>query len=151
MSAQHNLVCLKIAIINVNESANPLIFGLLRLVLLLCLLLSLSAQAAGKVFTQQEFDALLGEGRTIVVHVHADWCGVCKAQDVEVNAAMNSSLFKDVVFFEVNFDNQYKVVKFFNSKTQSVLIIFKQGKEISRCVAVRDSVELQTFLQQALP
>ena len=33
------------------------------------------SQAAGKFYTQQEFDTLLAEGKTLVVHIHADWCG----------------------------------------------------------------------------
>ncbi len=124
---------------------------LIRMLALLCALMTLPASAAGKFYTQQEFDALNAEGRTIVVHVHADWCGTCKAQDVQVSAAMNSPEFRDVVFFEVNFDIQRKAVKFFNSKVQSVLIIFRQGREIDRTVAVRDPDALQVFLQQALP
>ena len=129
----------------------PLTRVLTLLILLLSLPSLLPAHAAGKFYTQQEFDTLHAEGKTIVVHVHADWCGVCKAQDVEVNAAMNSPAFKEVVFFEVNFDSQRKAVKFFNSRVQSVLIIFKQGKEIDRAVAIRDPADLQAFLRQALP
>ena len=133
----------------------PLTRFLTLLTLLLTLMLSppslLPAQAAGKFYTQQEFDTLNAEGKTIVVHVHADWCGICKAQDVEVNAAMRSPAFQEVVFFEVNFDSQRKAVKFFHSKAQSVLIIFKQGKEIDRTIGIRDPGELQTFLRQALP
>ena len=121
------------------------------LTILLCSQWVLPSHAAGKFYTQQEFEALNAEGKTIVIHVHAEWCGTCKAQDVEVNAAMNSSEFKNVEFFEVNFDSQRKAVKFFNSKVQSVLIIFKQGREIDRTFAVRDPGELQTFLRQALP
>lgn len=124
---------------------------LMPIVALLGLLISLPASAAGKFYTQEEFDVLNATGKTIVIHVHADWCGTCKAQDIQVNAAMNSSEFNDVVFFEVNFDIQRKAVKFFNSKVQSVLIIFKQGKEIDRTVAIRDPEALQTFLRQALP
>ena len=127
----------------------------MRIFLLMTALLSaflpLPAAAAGKFYTQQEFDTLNAEGKTIVIHVHAEWCGTCKAQDVQVNAAMNSPEFKEVVFFEVNFDSQRKAVKFFNSKVQSVLIIFKQGKEVDRTVAIRDPGALQAFLQQALP
>ena len=57
------------------------------------------SQAAGKFYTQQEFDTLLAEGKTLVVHIHADWCGTCKAQDIQINSAINSAEFKDVVFF----------------------------------------------------
>ena len=128
---------------------------LIRMISLMTALLSAflagPASAAGKFYTQQEFDTLNAEGKTIVIHVHAEWCGTCKAQDVQVNAAMNAPEFRDVVFFEVNFDSQRKAVKFFNSKVESVLIIFKQGKEIDRTVAIRDPGALQAFLQQALP
>jgi thiol-disulfide isomerase/thioredoxin len=117
-------------------------------VLILCI--ALPANSAGKFYTQQEFDTLLAEGKTLVVHIHADWCGTCKAQDVQINAAMNSPEFKDVVFFEVDYDTQRKHVKFFNGKLQSTIIIFKAGKEIDRTIAERDPVELQAFLKKSL-
>ncbi len=117
---------------------------------LLFLLVVNHSQAAGKFYTQQEFDALLAEGKTLVVHIHADWCGTCKAQDVQINAAMNSPDFKDVVFFEVDYDSQRKHVKFFNGKLQSTIIIFKAGKEIDRIIAERDAGELQAFLKKSL-
>ena len=112
--------------------------------------ISLPADAAGKFYTQQKFDTLLAEGKTIVVHIHADWCGTCKAQDVQINAAINSPEFKDVVFFEVDYDSQRKHVKFFNGKLQSTIIIFKGGSEIGRVIAERDPGELQTFLKKSL-
>jgi thiol-disulfide isomerase/thioredoxin len=108
------------------------------------------AYAAGKFYTQLEFDTLLAEGKTLVVHIHADWCGTCKAQDVQINAAINSPEYKDVVFFEVDYDTQRKHVKFFNGKLQSTIIIFKAGKEIDRVVAERDASELQAFLKKSL-
>lgn len=123
----------------------------IRILALLTALTAMPASAAGKFYTQQEFDTLNAEGKTIVIHVHAEWCGTCKAQDVQVTAAMNSPEFRDVEFFEVNFDSQRKAVKFFNSKVQSVLIIFKEGREIDRTVAIRDPGALQAFLRQALP
>jgi len=117
-------------------------------VLILCF--AQQADAAGKFYIQQEFDTLLAEGKTIVVHIHADWCGTCKAQDVQINAAINSPEYKDVVFFEVDYDTQRKHVKFFNGKLQSTIIIFKAGNEIDRAVAERDASELQAFLKKSL-
>jgi thioredoxin 1 len=117
---------------------------------LLFLLVVQHSQAAGKFYTQQEFDTLLVEGKSLVVHILADWCGTCKAQDVQINAAINSPEFKDVVFFEVDYDTQRKHVKFFNGKLQSTIIIFKAGKEIDRVVAERDASELQAFLKKSL-
>ena len=114
------------------------------------LFISQHASAAGKFYTQQEFDTLLAQGKTIVVHIHADWCGTCKAQDVQINAAMNANEFKDVTFFEVDYDVQRKALKFFNIKIQSTIIIFKHGKEIDRIAAERDANELQLFLKKSL-
>lgn len=116
-----------------------------------CLLaISQHVNAAGKLYNQQEFDTLLAQGKTIVVHIHADWCGTCKAQDVQINAAMNTSEFKDVAFLEVDYDIQRKALKFFNIKIQSTIIIFKNGKEIDRIAAERDATELQLFLKKSL-
>ena len=116
-----------------------------------CLLaISQHVNAAGKLYNQQEFDTLLAQGKTIVVHIHADWCGTCKAQDVQINAAMNASEFKDVAFLEVDYDIQRKALKFFNIKIQSTIIIFKNGKEIDRIAAERDATELQLFLKKSL-
>jgi len=121
-----------------------------KTIALLIFCIVLPASAAGKFYTQQEFDTLLAEGKTLVVHIHADWCGTCKAQDVQINAAINSSEFKDVVFFEVDYDTQRKYMKFFNGKLQSTIIIFKAGKEIDRVIAERDASELQAFLKKSL-
>ena len=63
---------------------------------------------------------------------------------------MHSPDFKDVVFFEVDYDSQRKHVKYFNGKLQSTIIIFKAGKEIDRVVAERDAGELQAFLKKSL-
>lgn len=124
---------------------------LTTLIALLGLALSMPASAAGKFYEQPEFDSLIEQGKPVIVHVHADWCGTCKAQDVQVNAAMNAPEFKQVTFFEVNYEVQKKAMKFFNAKVQSTIIIFRQGKEVARGVADRDPAELQALLKKALP
>ena len=63
---------------------------------LLALILSTQVFAAGQTYNQQVFENLVSQGKTVIVHIHADWCGTCKAQDVQINAAMNAAEFKDV-------------------------------------------------------
>ena len=94
-------------------------------------LLSTQVFAAGQTYNQQVFENLISQGKTVIVHIHADWCGTCKAQDVQINAAMNAAEFKDVTFLEVDYDGQRKSVTFFKAKIQSTIIIFKNGKEIA--------------------
>jgi thiol-disulfide isomerase/thioredoxin len=113
-------------------------------------LLSTQVFAAGRIYNQQVFENLISQGKTVVVHIHADWCGTCKAQDVQINAAMNAAEFKDVNFLEVDYDGQRKSVTFFKAKIQSTIIIFKNGKEIDRIAMEREAAELQAFLKKAL-
>jgi thiol-disulfide isomerase/thioredoxin len=120
------------------------------LIALLALAISTQVFAAGRTYNQQEFETLVNQGKTVVVHIHADWCGTCKAQDVQINAAINAADFKDVTFLEVDYDGQRKAVNFFKTKIQSTIIIFKNGKEIDRSVAEREAPELQAFLKKAL-
>ena len=117
---------------------------------LLALILSTQVFAAGQTYNQQVFENLISQGKTVIVHIHADWCGTCKAQDVQINAAMNTAEFKDVTFLEVDYDGKRKVVTFFKAKIQSTIIIFKNGKEIDRSATERDATELQAFLKKAL-
>ena len=117
---------------------------------LLALILSTQVFAAGQTYNQQAFENLVSQGKTVIVHIHADWCGTCKAQDVQINAAMNAAEFKDVTFLEVDYDGQRKAVTFFKAKIQSTIIIFKNGKEIDRSATERDAPELQAFLKKAL-
>ena len=117
---------------------------------LLALILSTQVFAAGQTYNQQVFENLVSQGKTVIVHIHADWCGTCKAQDVQINAAMNAAEFKDVTFLEVDYDGQRKSVTFFKAKIQSTIIIFKNGKEIDRSATERDAPELQAFLKKAL-
>ncbi len=117
---------------------------------LLALILSTQVFAAGQTYNQQVFENLVSQGKTVIVHIHADWCGTCKAQDVQINAAMNAAEFKEVTFLEVDYDGQRKAVTFFKAKIQSTIIIFKNGKEIDRSATERDAPELQAFLKKAL-
>jgi thiol-disulfide isomerase/thioredoxin len=123
---------------------------MMRYVLLTMALLSTQVFAAGRIYNQQVFENLISQGKTVVVHIHADWCGTCKAQDVQINAAMNAAEFKDVTFLEVDYDGQRKSVTFFKAKIQSTIIIFKNGKEIDRSAMEREAAELQAFLKKAL-
>jgi thioredoxin 1 len=122
----------------------------MRYVLLTMALLSSQVFAAGRIYNQQVFENLISQGKTVVVHIHADWCGTCKVQDVQINAAMNAAEFKDVTFLEVDYDGQRKSVTFFKAKIQSTIIIFKNGKEIDRSAMEREAAELQAFLKKAL-
>jgi thioredoxin 1 len=123
---------------------------LLKIIVTVGLFQSVFAFAAGQPFTQSQFDTLMKEGKPVVIHVHAPWCPNCKAQDPVINAKMKSPEYKSVSFLEVDFDSQKDVLKKFNVSTQSTIIVFKDGKEVSRSIGKTKESDIAELTHKAL-
>lgn len=79
-------------------------------------------------FSRAAFERAQAEGRTIIVHVHADWCHVCRAQAPNIERATGS----DVVVFRLDWDDQRSEAQRFNATTQSTVIAFRGRRETGR-------------------
>jgi thiol-disulfide isomerase/thioredoxin len=88
--------------------------------------------AAGKPYSQAEFDKLNKEGKPIVLHVHAKWCSTCATQDPILNSLMKTPEFKNITFYNVDFDTSKDLLKILKVSRQSAIIVFRQGKEQGR-------------------
>lgn len=108
------------------------------------------ALAAGQHYTQAQFDALNQAGKPVVVHVHADWCPTCRAQDPILRSLIKDPEFNDVSFLEVDFDAQKDIVKTFRVSQQSTLIVFKGGKELGRSTGDTQKPAIAALLKKAL-
>lgn len=124
--------------------------NLLKLIVAFSLMQCLFAFAAGQPFSQSDFDALEKEGRAVVVHIHADWCPTCKAQNPILNSDMKSLDFKGVTFLEVNFDTQKDFLKKHNISSQSTILVFKAGKEVGRSTGDTKQSTIDALLKKAL-
>jgi len=125
----------------------------MKIIKTLCVFLLLQsglALAAGQHYTQAQFDALNQAGKPVVVHVHADWCPTCRAQDPILRSLIKDPEFKDVSFLEVDFDAQKEIVKAFRVAQQSTLIVFKGGKEQGRSTGDTQKPAITTLLKKAL-
>lgn len=109
-----------------------------------------AALAAGDAFTQSQFDSLQSAGQPVVVHVHAAWCGSCKAQDVILSKVMGLPEFKKVTFLQVNFDDQKEALKQFNASKQSTLIVFKEGQEQGRSIGDTHGDSVESLVRKGL-
>ena len=58
--------------------------------------------------------------------------------------------FKNLVVFEVDFDNQKDAVRAFNAQSQSTLIVFKGEMEIGRSVGDTHQKSIAALLASAL-
>jgi len=108
------------------------------------------AFAAGDPFIQSKFDALENSGKPIVVHIHADWCSTCKAQDVVLNRLIKLPDFKNVSFLQVDFDNQKTVVRSFKANMESTIIVFKGKKELDRGMGETNTSKIEALVKKAI-
>ncbi|MDO5046011.1 thioredoxin family protein [Campylobacter sp.] len=104
---------------------------------------------AGEAFDKAKFDKLVADGKDVVVHIHAPWCGTCKKQDNVLSDIAKTSGDK-VSFLTVDFDSQKDVVKGFGANDRSVIIVFKEGKEVSRTFYETNAGKIKEQLKPVL-
>lgn len=83
-------------------------------------------------YSKDGFDAALKGSRPVIVHVHASWCSVCIKQENIFNELSGSAEFKKLSAFVVDFDKDVDFKKAHRITIQSVILVFKGGKEVAR-------------------
>ena len=122
---------------------------LLKIILSFFLLQSLLF-AAGKPYSQTEFDKLNKEGKPIVIHVHAKWCSTCATQDPILNSLMKVNEFKNLTFFNVDYDTSKDFLKTLRVSRQSAIIVFKKGKEQGRSLGDTKESSIKELLKKGI-
>ena len=117
---------------------------------LLFTLATSSVLAANMPFDQAKFDQLLKEGKPVVLHIHADWCPVCRAQDAVLEDLLPMDEFKNLIVLRANFDTEKKLLRKYKVRNQSTFIMFKNGKEVSRSTGETDSTRIAELLRKSL-
>ncbi len=97
-------------------------------------------------FQQAKFDALQKDGKPVLVHIHADWCPVCRRQVEVLKPMLQEPKFKNLTVLKVDFDSQKKQVQAFKANHQSTLILFNDGKEVRRSTGETDPQRLRQFI-----
>ena len=106
--------------------------------------------AANMPFDQARFDQLLKDSKPVVLHIHADWCPVCRAQDAVLDDLLPMDEFKNLPVLRANFDTEKKLLRKYKVRNQSTFIMFKNGNEISRSTGETDSTRIAELLRKAL-
>ncbi len=121
----------------------------IRTLLLFSILFSGAVFAYGQPYQQSSFNTLLQQGKPVLLHVHAAWCPVCRAQDKVLSELMTHPEFKGLAVLEVDFDQQKPIVKALKVNYQSTLILYGSGKEVNRLAGETDSANIAAFLKTA--
>ena len=109
-----------------------------------------SAFAANIPFEQAQFDQLLHQGKPVVLHIHADWCPTCRAQQAVLDDLMPLPEFKNLPVLRVNFDSEKSLLRTYKVRNQSTFIVFKNGKEVTRSTGETDRDAIAALLKKAL-
>jgi thioredoxin 1 len=114
------------------------------------LLFSSAVFAAGQPITATELADIEKQGKSAVISTHADWCSTCKKQDKVLANFMKDPDYKNVVFYQVDYDNQKDLLKALNVRSQSTIIVYKNGKEVARATGDTKQAALSKLTRQAI-
>jgi thiol-disulfide isomerase/thioredoxin len=117
---------------------------------LTALLFSVASSAAEVPFSQAQFDAALATGKPVVVDFSAAWCPVCRAQKPVLAGLLQTPEMANVTLFVANFDTEKALEKALRVDQQSTLVVFKNGKEVTRSTGQTQQQPLRAVLAQAL-
>tara|TARA_B110000305_G_scaffold238348_1_gene303562 strand:+ start:2853 stop:3233 length:381 start_codon:yes stop_codon:yes gene_type:complete len=115
---------------------------------ILMLLNSSSILAFGNAFSQNEFDRTVEKGGVVLLHIHADWCSTCRAQDKILKSLMDNNNYPGLTIMEINFDTQKDLLKKYNVRYQSTLVLFKGNKELGSLTAKRNISAITSLLDK---
>lgn len=110
---------------------------------------ALSLANGFKPYTKATFDQALKSGKPVLVHVHAGWCPVCVKQETVFNELSNTPAFGKLTAFVVDFDRHVDFKKEYGINNQSVVLVFKGGKEVARSGGVTDKDKLAALVVDA--
>src|SRR6202022_1377229 len=109
---------------------------LFKIAALFLLSISTHAALAGEIkpYSQAEFNKLAAEGKPILLDFRADWCSTCAAQAPVIRELMAQSKYKDLTTFTIDFDTDTALLKAYNVRVQSTLIVLTGKQEEGRSV-----------------
>jgi thioredoxin 1 len=109
-----------------------------------------AAFAAGQPIAAAELADIEKQGKSAVISTHADWCSTCRAQDKVLSNFMKDPDYKNVVFYQVDYDNQKDLLKTLKVRSQSTIIVYKNGKEVARATGDTKEAALSKLTRQAI-
>lgn len=109
-----------------------------------------AAAFGGKSFDQAAFEAAQTAGKPILVDVSAPWCPTCRTQASILSQISAEPKFKDVVHFNVDFDSRKDVLRKFNVRWQSTLIVFKGKTEVGRSVGDTNAGSIKALVAKSI-
>jgi thioredoxin len=101
-------------------------------------------------FDMKAFEAAQAAGKSILIDVFASWCPICARQRPILASLLGKPKFKDMAYFEVDFDSQKDALRALRVQRQSTLITFKGANETGRSTGVTNPAGIEGLLDKAI-
>ncbi len=101
-------------------------------------------------YSKPSFEASQQQNKPLIVHIHADWCPTCVRQVPALSQALADPSLAGVEAFRVNFDTDREFLMTHRVPNQSVILVFKNGKEVLRLNGVTNAQQIKSKIISAL-
>ena len=96
-----------------------------------------------KKLTNENFESIVSNG-TVLVDFFAEWCGPCKMMSPIIDEIAEER--NDITVAKLNVDDAVEIATKFNVLSIPTLVIFKDGKEVSRIVGLQSKDKILSIL-----
>ena len=120
----------------------------LGLAAMLTSLISYNVYAIENVTSAQRFNQIIQENERVVVDFYAPWCGPCKTLGPRLENIAKE--LTDVIFIKVNTDSLQGLANKYGIKALPTVMMFKNGKQVSKSIGLKSEGELKASIKNAL-
>lgn len=96
----------------------------------------------------EEFDALIAEGKTVLVDFYATWCGPCKMLAPVLEEVAPE--YPEIEFVKVNVDEHGELAQRFNVSVIPTVFVLKGENVLATTKGYMDADALRAFVDGAL-
>ena len=97
-------------------------------------------------FDQKYFVERVRAGDRIAIWFHAPWCPTCKIQEQALQVLEEDDI--DIQIMRVDFDESHKLRETLRVPTQSMWILFDNGKEVTRVIGAVRIEQIREILKK---
>ncbi len=102
-------------------------------------------------YNKEDYEKALAENKVVVLYFYANWCPICRVEQISTFAAFNELQFPNVVGFRVNFkdsdttDDGVELAKQYGVTYQHTKVIIKNGE---RVLKAPDSWDKERYISE---
>jgi len=101
-------------------------------------------------YTPARFEELMAKKELVLVEIYASWCPTCLLQHKAFETLVNEGNFPPIRAIRVDYDRDTDFIAQYRMQGTGLLVLFKNGQEVSRAAGLVTSEKISMFLQEFL-